>query len=366
MYFEGEDTLYYVYPIYKTVSFSLIAREHIKYLRQHVKIHEIDEEVLDNIMWIRNRRILLHPILYTLIGDKPEQHALKSRRLYKLTKCKYKLGGFETCDTDKISEVAVNILNKMDLIFVPSTFAKETFINCGVNTPIEILPHGLNDAFLNENKEITNCEIKNLEKIKKRDNAIFVLFFLLHSGFRKGADLVYEAMDRVQNTFPYIYLIVKTSNINDTYINNLRKLKTIEVSGWFNEDELRQLYDVCDICLVPSRGGGFELNALEAISRGLPTIVPNAACFKDYANYAITYEAKDKVQLFQDNPIHIGDGFQGDPTEIASKIIYVASKLEDFKKEFAKYAKEVREKYSWKNICETLWNKLNEYDFVLQ
>jgi glycosyltransferase involved in cell wall biosynthesis len=356
--------LYYVYPQYKNMSFTLIAEKHIEYLSKYVKVQKIMEEALDSLSWLQKRKILLHPILYVTIGDRLELFPIRYRRLRSLLKVKDKIGGFETCDSDRISELAVNILNKFDLVFVPSNFAKEVFLNCGVESKVEVLPHGVSNSFFEDSKPITNKSLLKLKEIKEKNNAILVLYFLLHSGFRKGADLAYKAMEIVQYSFPYVFLVVKRASFADSYMEQLKKLKMIEIVGWFNEEELKQLYDLCDILIVPSRGGGFELNALEGMARGLPTIVPNNGCFKDYSEYAITYPANKRVEVLPNNPIHVGMGFECEPIDLATSIIKVVGDLEKYKKEAKLHVKEIKEKYSWDKIGEKLYNVLIENDFI--
>jgi len=259
--------LYYVYPKYQDGSFSLISKNHIKYLNSKVRIQEVDGNVLDHIMWVGEKRVLLHPIGYLLLGDRVEHFKQRIKRFHKLQSVAKVLGGFDTADSDKISSIFANVLNQMDLVMVPSTWAKEAYERSGVTSSIEIIPHGLNEAFLKESKEIKSDGIQKLLEIKERHNAILVLFFLTHSGFRKGADLVAEVMKRIQREYDNVFLVVKTSKIEDPYLRFLSPLKMIHIKGFLNDDELRELYDVCDILLCPSRGGGFELNALEGILR---------------------------------------------------------------------------------------------------
>ena len=356
--------LYYIYPMNKKISFSLISKQHIKYLSKKIKIHEIDEVVIDGLVWTTKRRILLHPILYITIGDKPEMFSERVRRLKTVKKVAEKLGGFETCDSDAISKVATYVLNQFDLIFVPSNFAKKVLEKCGVQSPIEVLPHGIPEEFMRIGSTIISDNIKPILDIKEKHDAILVLFFLMHSGYRKGADLVYKVMKRVQERYKNVYLVVKRGDIIDPYLIPLRSLKTIEITGFLSTEELRQLYDACDILLCPSRGGGFEMNALEGISRGLPTIVPNAGCFLDYIQFAIPVNAPKKVKVFNDNPIHVGYGWEVDLEEFYRVVCDVIDHLPEYKERFAKVKYVVHQKYSWKHICDRLYELLKKHGFV--
>ncbi|RKX44971.1 MAG: hypothetical protein DRP27_05350 [Thermotogae bacterium] len=358
------NELYYVYPVYQKNSFHVISKAHISYLSLKVKVQEIDESILDNIMWTGDKSILLHPVGYLLLGDSVRMFYSRIKRLDRLKKVAKRLGGFDTADSDAISQVFVNVLNELDLVIVPSEWAKECYLNSGVDIPIEVLPHGLNSSFLNNSKEITNKTIKELLEIKKKHDARLILFFLWHSGYRKGADIVAQAMSEIQKEHDNVFLVVKTGDIVDTYLHDLLKLKMIHIKGWLSDDELRQLYDVCDVLVCPSRGGGFELNTLEGVSRGLPTLATNGMCFLDYIEYIIPIQAYDKVVVLKDNPIHIGYGYEVDINDFVKKLHDVLDNIQSYKLKFKKYSRQVRRKYAWSVICEKLYEILDDYEFI--
>ena len=298
------------------------------------------------------------------MGDTLEQYGKKIQRLKKLLRIKNKLGGFETADSDRISRWAVDILNHMDLVIVPSTFAKNTIQNSGVVTPVEVLPHGIPDEFLNPNRIVTHPQLAELLDFKIKHKAIFILHHLPHSGYRKGSDLVYEVMKKVQEKYPNTYLIVKRLNVLDHMLGKLLSLRSFEIGEELSWKDYVNLYDICDICLVPSRGGGFEVPAIEAIARGVPTLVPDAGCFKDYIQYTVPITVNSYPEVLPENPIHIGRGFEVSLEDFYDKLTHVIENLEDYKRKFGKYAKEVREKYAWGKICNRLVEILRHYGFM--
>jgi len=316
--------------------------------------------VLDNVMWTTPKKILLHPVGYIMLGDKVEMFKQRLRRLYYLKKVTKRLAGFDTADSNKISMIFVDVLNHLDFVIVPSSWAMECYVNSGVETDVFVLPHGLNEPFLKDSREITNDAILKLQQIKKKHKAKFVLFFLLHSEFRKGADFVKEAISTIQQERDDVILVVKSQ----FPINYFNRLRSINITGWLSDDELRQLYDVCDVLVCPSRGGGFELNALEGIARGLPTLVPNGMCFLDYIQYAIPIKLKNKVVVLPNNPIHVGHGYEIDVEDFTKKLKRVLDNLGKHKRQFKKNAKVVRERYAWNVICDKLYNILSQYEFV--
>jgi glycosyltransferase involved in cell wall biosynthesis len=280
---------------------------------------------------------------------------------------KSKIGGLDVADSSRISNLAVNLVNRIDLMLVPSNFSKDAYINSGVTTPVEVLPHGISDDFLKDDRvDIDNINTKNinilgLKRAKKYGN-ILILYFLVHSEYRKGADIVAEVMRRIQKKYPNILLVVKSGQDTKRIFNNVNH---IGITGWLDDKELKILYDCCDICISPSRGGGFELNALEAISRGIPTLVTNGGCFTDLINYFIPVSLNDKViQPLPGNTVHIGYGYEVDINDLEEKIIDTISRLEYWENRFKNNSREIREKYSWRNVSKMLDGYLRSYGFI--
>ncbi len=374
---EHKDKVSYIYPFYDKSSFNVVSSNHIKYLREiskDVDIQEIDWSRLGDIVWERNANVLLHPILYPF--GSPSQFSQNSRSFSRLLDIKHKIGGFDVADSDKISPFSVEILNKLDLIMVPSNWARDAYINSRVKSPVEVLPHGIPDEFLddniavaynNEQPKLSDEQLKlskdiiNVRDIKEQGN-ILVLYFMMHSSYRKGADLVTEVMKRIQNKFKNVYLIFKSPGV---IARECPGVNGIGLRDWIDINDMKLLYDMCDICICPSRGGGFELNALEAVSKGLPTLVPNGGCFLDYIDYLIPIDLNDKkFQLFIGNPIHIGNGFEVDIDDFEIKLTDVINNLDEYKARFRKNSANVRDKLSWRNTAKILEEYLKKYEFI--
>ena len=296
------ERLHYAYPINNVVSFTYIAKKHIEQLSRHASIRELDVDFLNPSMIPDHATLAIHPLLYPFFkSNAPDLHKLE-----KVASKADKLLAFDTADSDRLSPEAIRLVNMTDLLIVPSTFAKDAYRESGATTKIEVVPHGISREFLNPAKSVTSPTLQALERTKLEKNLIYVLFDIRHSGFRKGADLVFAAMKRVQQKLPHVILLIKRLPGIDPYLHLLKSLNHVEVSKELPEKEYRELFDIADVAVFPSRGGGFELQALEAISRGIPTLVPKAGCFLDYIQYAIPVEVSGKVKVLEGNPIHVG------------------------------------------------------------
>ncbi len=362
---DSERRISYIYPLDSTHSFHFVAANHIKYLKdkhlndnQKIEIEEIDWSELSNIDWNEKRNVLIHPFLYPFASA--DSFIQNSKNFAKLLAMKNKIGGFDVADSDRISKPAVDLINKIDLMMIPSSFVKDVYIKSGVTIPIEVLPHGISNKFLKDGiVDTDNKKIKKLRKMKEKGK-ILILYFLIHSGHRKGADLVKKVMKKIQKKFENVYLVVRSNNCS--YFSDIR---TICINSWLNDNDLVGLYDACDICLSPSRGGGFELNALEAVSRGLPTLVPNGGCFLDLIDYYIPINISDKItRPLPGNPIHTGFGFEVDLEDFEDKLTDTIDRLDYWQEHFNTNIKEIREKYSWRNTAKILDGHLRNYGFI--
>lgn len=369
---DNQNRIYYIRP-WANDSFGVVGWHHITYMRLNdVKfgIEDVSWEfikVLDGLTEKKN--ILVHPFLYPFASGFTLHKNIEI--FAKLLRKKAKLGGFDVADSDKITELAAHFINKLDLMMVPSSFAKNTYIRSGVRPEIvQVLPHGVPDNFidspgigigLGEKMDTNNIEINRLKDLKKKGN-ILILVFCMHSEWRKGADIVTGVMKRIQTRHKNVILVSKSRRSTGELYPGV--FNCSPVNEWMDEEDLRRLYDTCDILLSPSRGGGFELNTLESISRGVPTLVTNGGCFTDLMQYYVPINVGRYVHPLPGNPIHNGVGPECDLNDFENKLEDVINRLDYWKGIFRGRAREVGEKYSWKNTAIKLGGILKDYDFV--
>lgn len=353
-------TVYYVCP-YRFVSFGIVANKHIQELRKYTEVLPVPEQDLDRGIVIKpNSTVIVHPLFYVFMGDRDWMYTFRIRRLHRLQQYNPTIIAFDVADTNRISPKAVDLANKVDVVCVPSGWCKRVYIESGVKTRVEVVPHGLSPTFINKPKEITSPIIRKLLQEKKDNDYIYILYFLLHSGYRKGADLVYDAVGQIQQMYDNVILLVKRTEIVDPFLLELRRLRTIEIAGFLNEQHLVELYDIADITIVPSRGGGFELNALESIARGIPTLVTSKGCFEDYLQYTIPIKVAKEEPIFKNNPVHVGNGYTCDIEDFVDKLKNTIENLDEYKARFSQYRKVIVQEYTWENVGRKIWNIIQD------
>lgn len=256
--------------------------------------------------------------------------------------------GVDIADTDHMSKYAVNIANELSLLIVPSEASKKTFIASGVTSPVEIVPHGISEEYSTRKKP-------SLPELP--ETPIKVLFFFPHSPLRKGADVAYTVMRKILKERKNVGFVLKMGDTN----NKLSKLpRTRTVTSWLSEADLVRLYDSCQILFAPSRGGGFEMSVLEALTRGLVVATSSWPPITEYAKTALIIKNKGKAKPLPKNPIHIGYGANPDPEHAYQVVNYAIDNLVALERKARRNRRFYRENYSWKKTAETLANVLRK------
>ena len=345
--------MWMVYPMWHTVSFTIIARKHVKYLRRYIRVEEIDELAFPHITPYSLPTVALHPAFYQLMrhGKYLEKHRGKFHALV----------GFDVADSDRISNFAVSLTDYLDAIIVPSTYCERVYKRSGVKIPVYVVPHGVERDWVLAPKRV-GVTFQHLWKLKTERRKRLLLFVCLHSDYRKGADLVLEFWDRLRRERKDVQLVVRTMDTNGPLQNVVRKKGGIIVAGWYTEEQYRELFDVCDIYLLFSRGGGFEAIGLDALARGEIVIAPKGGSWEDYLPSFSLVESKRCEVVLEGNPIHIGGGVEIDVEKAVDKAHDILENMEEYTAKVRGWIRDViLKKFVWDVICAQLAEILKRY-----
>lgn len=320
-------------------SFSFVGEHHMRHLPYHGW----------NVKWVTQGQMIkwkmgvespigvLHPTLFPfLLGRGNHKHLNLLKREHA------KIVGFDVADTTAVSPPAVLFANSIDLLIVPSQHSRHVYVKSGLKIPVEVVPHGLGEGFYAPKQD-------PLPQIPQ--DKINILFFVLHSPFRKGEDVVVNVMKRILDERDNVRLVVRGMRGSKAALLP----DTICFEEYMSNQDVIRLIDSCQIGFVPSRGGGFELNVLEELARGLVVVTSDWPAIKEFAEpHALIAKSKGKVKILEGNPVHVGRGVNPDPNHCYELLNYALDNLEKLRKRSQKSMMEVREHFSWNQIVEKI------------
>jgi glycosyltransferase involved in cell wall biosynthesis len=154
---------------------------------------------------------------------------------------------------------------EIDFICVPSSFARQSFLENGVAaSKVLLVPYGV--------------DLERFQPAQKKDDVFRVLFVGL-LGFRKGLQYLLEAWSKLNLKNAQLLLagplLPEFKPLFKKYIGN----PSIRWLGFVRGIE--SLYPQCSVFVLPSIEDGFGLVVLEAMASGIPAIVSTNVGAKD-------------------------------------------------------------------------------------
>lgn len=193
---------------------------------------------------------------------------------------KYRFG-FSMFETDKLPTAknwaGINAgvsCNDLTGLIVPSEHSKKLFSDTGVTCPISVVHLGVDTRLY-----------KFFDRTPKKD---FTFLQLGNLSVRKNSGAVISAFLTLFKNNPDVKLIIKTGGYTippmDFGVPNIQIINERSTP-----EEIRDYYNKADCFVFPSRGEGFGLPPLEAMSTGLPTILASNTGMMDYARNEYCY-----------------------------------------------------------------------------
>ena len=364
--------LLYVYPQHHTVSFTLVARKHVEYMRglELAEIQELDELSLPSFTPHVKYNAILHPWIYiyhrllqTKLNSLSEMLRGRLPMYLKWWRSNYsQLVAVDVCDSDRMSEYAVELLNQADVIVVPSNYCVEVYRSSGVRIPVYRVPHGVDSEWYTTPNLWDGAPARSLNPAllevymyKVKRNKKLLLFWLWHSSTRKGWPEVREVYSRLVRERRDVVLLLKTVHSNTPEFQEVMHLGAIQVYGWLSEYEKMALYDLADVTLMFSRGGAFELSALESLARGVPVFTSSKGSWTDYVPPYLQVRAGERVKVFEGNAIHVGYGYKVDVESAVDRIHDILENYDEYRGRVEEWRGKVLVKeYRWDRVALTL------------
>ncbi len=220
-------------------------------------------------------------------------------------------------ETDSVSQEWVKCCNTADEVWTMSYYSQAAFIHSGVTVPVRVVLMPIDIQAIQSAGRIKSPEIaEQLNKFRAKCSFIF----MANSEWtpRKGWDILLHSFCKVFAPYEDIGLMIKTCCFSgvETSQSMARLVKQIKeqydakcpvfiINDVMDIEDVWTLYKFADAFVLPSRGEGCGIPFLEAMSMGLPTVMPSHGGQVDYANDMLCTRVKSYLRpahRFPHNP----------------------------------------------------------------
>jgi glycosyltransferase involved in cell wall biosynthesis len=250
-----------------------------------------------------------------------------------------------------------------------------------------IITHGVDTSIFKLNTDRTQrTHIRQLYKIKDEDILLINIGAMTQN---KGIVLIIQALNEIVHKHKktnYKLLLKGTGDLYDsklfleTYFeelkrgkilsqeqeNNLLKNHIIFTNNTLAYERINDLFNAADLYISPYLAEGFNLTVLEALSAGLPVLVPETGSTKEYID-DIRDTNNDFIFRLKSNVIETGRGMKQNSlsiTDLVDLLIVIEDDLDKMKNDrYEKYdnlQKIIRKKYSWDAVADLMYNYFRE------
>ncbi|MGH8190068.1 MAG: glycosyltransferase family 4 protein, partial [Rhodanobacteraceae bacterium] len=189
----------------------------------------------------------------------------------------------------------IEALNRMDEIWVPSQGLVKVLADSGVRSPAHWMPHPIDTAFYSPGARRPPCVLP-----PRFDPTWTVFLYVGTWDVRKRPDVLVRAFSRAFNARDRTLLLIKTYMTGDAEQDQHIASKWVgehargdahirALTGVYTPEQMRNLYRFVTVFVTASRGEGFCLPAVEAMSCGKPVISTGWSAFADYPGVQVPY-----------------------------------------------------------------------------
>lgn len=273
--------------------------------------------------------------------------------------------GYAMFETTTFPDIFAQQLKGQNEIWTPSNFCRNSMIKAGLEK-VFVMPLGVDTELFNPtNIEPMKCPNKMKDKYK----------FLFVSSFneRKGVSILISAFAEEFKRSDDVVLYIKGGSYDvrnaqqeiDSILKNIPNPPYIHLHfGVCPDSTLASLYKMCDCFVLPTRGEGYGLPFIEAMSMGMPTIGTRWGGQLEFMNddnsYLIDIEGiRPEPKCNWMSHEYIGRSFAVPSKEHLKKLLRHVFEHKDEAKEKGKIAREyVVNNFSWEKSCERIHERL--------
>lgn len=228
-------------------------------------------------------------------------------------------------------------------IWTPCQWNADIFRSLAGDVPVHVIHLGVNpDDF-------------GYERRSRGDRLRFLHFSTVGTEYRKGADLAVLAF---QTAFPNRPDVSLTLHANYSPFNGFSDPRIRNSGHPLRTHELANLYRQFDCLIYPSRGEGFGLIPLEAMSTGLPAIFMAETGMREYAQLGLDVPGKQtpaRVGEGRLEQIHShGNWYEPNLEALVARMREVDQNYQSVTDKAAASAAEIRQRWTWDTTAQAM------------
>lgn len=182
--------------------------------------------------------------------------------------------GYCTWETNRLPSSWVKFINNISEVWVPSVFNRECFIDSGVKSTIQIVPHVWHSQSLMDKSTITMYDYTR----NKIPNNKFTFYSIGELNYRKGIEDVIQLFDRFNDKFVDTQLILKLHHRTYDTVDRERCIQKINsltdklgksiylILDNLVRDEIVAIHSFGDCYISLNKGEGFGLTIFDAFN----------------------------------------------------------------------------------------------------
>jgi glycosyltransferase involved in cell wall biosynthesis len=212
-----------------------------------------------------------------------------------------KYGVLSFFETDKIQELDKKSYNLADIIFMPSEWAKNVLEQNGITKPIVVCPQGVDTNIFN-----------GIVPEDKKENNTYIFINIGKWEIRKGHDILIEIFNSAFESHDDVELWMVNHNpfLNteqtNKWIEFYKNSKLSDKIRFFprlpNQKTVANVMSYADCGIFPSRGEGWNNEAIELMAMNKPIIITNYSAHTEYCNSNNSYLINiDQIESAIDN-----------------------------------------------------------------
>ena len=276
-------------------------------------------------------------------------------------------------ESTRVPEIVMETMLVSDLVWVPSTWGKNTLISNGLDPArCDIVPEGVDTDQYHPYLNISHNDVLRFLSVGKFEErkSYRELLIAWADAFAKdpGVELVIK-------TDHFVNVKEKQQNL-DVFLGMLGVTNVRPMWNKVGTNDIAQLYRTSDVFLLPSKGEGWGLPIIEAAAQGLPIITTMHSGHVEYLQHIkssvipVEFDLGDITchefrHFYPSKDNNWGTWAMPRVESIAKALVSAKNNITQLKQQAKDNANIIRQRYSWSACVDSALKTLQQRGLLL-